>query len=314
MTPFFSVIIPLYNKESYISETIESVLNQSFNDFEIIIVNDGSTDLSQSKVELIDDSKIRLHSIKNSGVSFARNFGVSKAQGQLLAFLDADDIWLPNHLQDLKYLFDSYPNCGLYAKAYASRKHNQDIISYYNGIPNSSLWDGVLDDYFKSSLYNSIAHTSAVAIPKKTFLKLGGFNENYNSGEDIDLWIRLALNYKVAFSNKVSSIYRLTNEQSITSTSLVNRHFMDLDAFNSEAKTNPSLHKYLDLNRLSLAYQYKLEGHSKKSKQYLQAINNENISGLQKHLLRLPTPLLKLLLNSRNYLRKRQIDLRLFKR
>lgn len=87
--PFFSVVIPLYNKENYIQDTIESALNQTFADFEIIVVNDGSTDESLDIVENNNDSRIKTHSIKNSGVSRARNIGIQKAKSDYIVFLDA---------------------------------------------------------------------------------------------------------------------------------------------------------------------------------------------------------------------------------
>ena len=87
--PVFSIIIPLYNKEKYIQNTIESALHQTFTDFEIIVVNDGSTDSSLAIVEQIEDSRIKIFSTKNGGVSKARNYGIEKAQSDLIAFLDS---------------------------------------------------------------------------------------------------------------------------------------------------------------------------------------------------------------------------------
>ncbi|MDT0559239.1 glycosyltransferase family 2 protein [Ichthyenterobacterium sp. W332] len=313
MTPYFSVIIPLYNKENYISETLNSVLSQTFSNFEIIIINDGSTDLSASIVSDFNDSRILLYTIENSGVSMARNYGVTKANSNLIAFLDADDLWLPHHLEDLKLLYEEFPKCGLYAKAYVSRQNENDIKSHYNGITNNTHWKGVLTDYFNSSMHNSIAHTSSVVIPKYIFLKANGFNEYYTSGEDIDLWIRLALKHPVAFNNTISSIYTINNDDSITSSKLTERSFMDLDAYLVEEKSNESLKRYLDLNRLSLAFQSKIEGNIEASKQYLNAMSKSNISLFQRVLLKLPNSLLKVILNSRNYLRKHHIDLRLFR-
>ena len=94
MQPFFSIVIPLYNKENYIGHTLKSVLNQAFQDFEIIIVNDGSTDKSLEKVNSIKDARVQLFSIENRGVSYARNYGIEKALASLIIFLDADDTWM----------------------------------------------------------------------------------------------------------------------------------------------------------------------------------------------------------------------------
>src|SRR5690606_35592492 len=111
-------IIPLYNKERHIKSTIESVLAQTFQDFEIIIVNDGSTDNSEALVNSISDPRIKYFKQENKGVSTARNFGIEKSSAKLIAFLDADDYWYPNHLNHLKTLFETFPGCGIYATGY----------------------------------------------------------------------------------------------------------------------------------------------------------------------------------------------------
>ena len=106
--PYFSVVIPLYNKEEHILATLNSVLQQTFKDFEVIIVNDGSTDNSVNVVAQIKDKRIQLLTLDNQGVSYARNYGVLKSKANFIAFLDADDIWFPNHLSDLKELAEQY--------------------------------------------------------------------------------------------------------------------------------------------------------------------------------------------------------------
>ena len=101
---FFSVVIPLYNKANYIENTLKSVLDQTFTDYEIIVINDGSTDESEAVVRQFNDKRIQIFHQKNQGVSVTRNLGIEKSTGKLIAFLDADDYWLPNHLQELAYL------------------------------------------------------------------------------------------------------------------------------------------------------------------------------------------------------------------
>ena len=104
-----SVIIPLYNKEKQVAHTLESVLSQTFQRFEIVVVNDGSTDNSVAEVEKIGDSRIRLIHQKNGGVSAARNRGIEDSKYELLAFLDADDEWKPEYLEAQYNLFEKYP-------------------------------------------------------------------------------------------------------------------------------------------------------------------------------------------------------------
>ena len=99
--PFFSVIVPLYNKENFVENTLKSVLNQNFTDFEVIIVNDGSIDKSEEKVKGFNDDRIKYFYQENQGASSARNFGIEKANSNYIAFIDADDYWFPNFLQEM---------------------------------------------------------------------------------------------------------------------------------------------------------------------------------------------------------------------
>ena len=100
--PYFSVVIPLYNKETHLKKTLALVLQQDFSDFEVIIVNDGSTDNSVKVVESFSDKRIELFHQKNKGAAAARNFGIEKAKAKYIALIDADDEWKENHLSTLK--------------------------------------------------------------------------------------------------------------------------------------------------------------------------------------------------------------------
>ncbi|WP_276974283.1 glycosyltransferase family A protein, partial [Flavobacterium filum] len=118
MQPFYSIIIPLYNKEKAIEKTLKSVFQQSFTDYEVLVINDGSTDKSEEKVKRFSDERLRLISTENRGVSQARNLGISESKGKLVAFLDADDYWFPNHLQSVFQLYQNFPEAGLLATNY----------------------------------------------------------------------------------------------------------------------------------------------------------------------------------------------------
>lgn len=313
MSPVLSIIIPLYNKEKHIIDTLDSVWSQSFSNFEIIIVNDGSTDNSLNKINAINDERLRIFSIENQGVSYARNYGVSKANTNLIVFLDADDIWLKHHLQDLKELQEEFPDCGMYCKAYDKKNEHILIPSKFKNIPNDSDWKGIIKDYFQSSLMNSIAWTSAVMVPKQTFDEIGKFNTTYDSGEDTDLWIRIALKFPVAFSNKVSAIHNLNSDHKITNQKLSSRQHLDFNTFLVAEKQNRSLKTYLDLNRYAVAIEYKLEGNSVQSKSTFQDIDSKNLTTLQKLIFNLPTLVIQQVLKFRNILRRLHLDLRLFR-
>lgn len=315
MRPYISVVISLYNKEKHIQSTIESVLAQSFVDFEIVVVNDGSKDDSEAVVKSISDTRIRFYSQENQGVSAARNFGIEKAKADLIAFLDADDYWYPNHLDTLKTLHDTFPNCGLYASAYVKQFNAVRIPSIYKNILTTPNWMGVVADYFESSQINSIAWTSAVMIPKKVFATIGTFDTNITlgAGEDTDLWIRIALQYEVAFCNTVTAIHNLHSDNRISNANTNLRQFINLDAYEYAAHSKPSLKSYLDLNRFAIAKQYKLVGNHHKAKEVIAKIDLNNLNWKQQLLLKMNSTLLRISVKAQLLLRNLGINLSSFK-
>lgn len=308
----FSIIIPLYNKEKHIKHTLKSVLDQTCVDFEIIIVNDGSTDTSLEEVADIIDNRIKLFTIENQGVSNARNFGVSKAESEFIVLLDADDFWKPNHLESIKKLQKTFPHCGMYATAYGSVFGGKRISSVYNNIPKQSNWSGIIDDFFECSSINCIASSSSVMIPKNIYEDLGGFNSAYNSGEDTDFWIRIALNFEVAFTNEPSVLINMDAENQASKMSVNIRNYLNFNGFGEE-KTNPSLKKYLDLNRFSVAIQHILAGNDVDAKELISQIDNRNLNSKQRFLLQMNAKNLKIMLKFKNSLRKNGIGLNAFR-
>jgi len=208
--PKVSAIIALYNKEPYIERAIVSVQNQTIKDFELIIVDDGSTDKGPDIVKNIDDDRISLFRQENMGVSNARNNGVKKSKSNFITFLDADDKWTNKHLDTLIRLKKKFPQAGAYTTAHV--KHigdNKTVEQKYRFIP-SPPWEGILPNYFKSEVEG--AHpitTGVVGIPKRIFLEAGGFDERAYQGEDMDLWAKIALKYPIAFSWDIGAIYHV---------------------------------------------------------------------------------------------------------
>jgi len=219
--PFFSIIIPLYNKEHSIANTLASVFNQSYTDYEIILINDGSTDKSEAVVNRYKDERIHYISTKNNGVSKARNLAISKASGTLIAFLDADDYWYPNHLEILYRLYTKFSDAGLYASSYEKR-YNQKatFVANFNNIDANGKSLMLVDDFFNSSTMDAIAWTSACAVPKKVLDTIGVFDTSitHGAGEDTDLWIRIAIQYQVALATYVTATYNLNADNRISNT------------------------------------------------------------------------------------------------
>lgn len=204
-----SVVIPLYNKEDFISKTLGSVLDQTFPDFEVVVVDDGSTDGSKSVVESISDPRIRVLSISNSGVSVARNTGIKVARYPWVAFLDADDWWAPRFLDEMAGAIKEYPKHKLFASG-RSRVFQNESERYHNPfLPNDGS-TGVLNYFQVISKYLPPVNSSNVVIQAELFEKQGFFKEGMKKHEDHDLWMRLASKEPIVFVNKPLSFYRKT--------------------------------------------------------------------------------------------------------
>lgn len=301
----FSIVIPLYNKEKDIQATLQSVLAQTHTDFEVIIVDDGSKDGGVAKAKAIGDVRIKIFSKENEGVAIARNYGVSKANNELIAFLDADDYWYPTHLKDLNILAEKQPNAKWFATAY-EKKFNNSLIVPFDGpiMKNDSSYVSV-SNYFENCLIDSISWTSAMCFKKSFFNSLNGFDASitHGAGEDTDLWIRAALKEPLAFCLKISATYNLEGSNRISLTPTKKRAFMDPDNFEKAARQDSDLKKYLDLNRYSFALQHKLAGDRESFRKFLKNLDPENISSKQRMLLKLPNFVLKMLLKIQGGLR-----------
>ena len=207
----FSVVIPLYNKAQYIEKTIQSVLRQSNQDFEIMIIDDGSTDQSLSAARKINDERITVISQENRGVSVARNTGIEHAAGEFIAFLDADDMWEANYLETIGKLIDEYPQSDIFVTAYAVDMGNGKN-HYSTQLPRET---GCLDSYWRTLAKEyDFVWTSATVVRRQALLEAGCFRPGETIGQDLDMWARLARNNpRVAFSSKVCACYNRCSEE-----------------------------------------------------------------------------------------------------
>lgn len=209
-----SVVVPLYNKEKFIERTINSILKQTYQKFEIIVIDDGSTDSSIEIVKNINDHRIVLKQQENAGVSVARNNGVNSAMYEYIAFLDADDEWYPNHLEELCKLVQKFPDANLWVSGYErSTQKNQSLDEY-------KIYK--LEEYLTDRLRGiRIAWTSAVLVSKVQFLKKSGFMPNHNHGEDQALWLDLVSTGYIAKSYRITAKYNIYDD-SLSSRLVVN--------------------------------------------------------------------------------------------
>ena len=197
-----SIIIPLYNKEASIATALRGVLAQTFQDFEVVVVDDGSTDGGAAVVETFDDPRIRLIRQENGGVSAARNRGIAEARGEHVAFLDADDEWMPEFLEEIAALIAEYPECRARATNYVFNSNGVKSPTILRKMPFAE-GRGVLTNYFEvASCSHPPMWTSAVCIDRDLLQEIGGFPMGIKSGEDLLTWARIAVRTNWAYSLK----------------------------------------------------------------------------------------------------------------
>ena len=204
-----SIIIPLYNKEASIATALRGVLAQSYQDFEVVVVDDGSTDGGAAVVEQFDDPRIRLIRQENGGVSAARNRGIAEARGEHVAFLDADDEWMPEFLEEIAALIAEYPECRARATNYIFNSNGVKSPTILRKMPFAE-GRGVLTNYFEvASCSHSPVCSICVCIDRDLLQEIGGFPVGIKSGEDLLTWARIAVRTQWAYSMKPLAQYNV---------------------------------------------------------------------------------------------------------
>ncbi len=207
-TPAVSVVIPLYNKEKWVGRAVKSVLSQTFWDFELIIIDDGSTDKSLERVKEFQDDRIRIITQKNRGVSAARNRGVSEAKGRYIAFIDADDIWRERHLEITIKAFGLYPDIILSTNRIGIvRAEEVRLKSLETEKIEYSRFD-YIDMLYKNRFP---VHIGSILVKKEMIVKIDGFFEDMRMGEDVNLLTRVSCEGKSVISRYTGMIYNLTD-------------------------------------------------------------------------------------------------------
>lgn len=254
-----SIVIPLFNKELSISSTLQSVCAQTYTDFEVLVIDDGSTDAGGEIADFYPDERIRVIHKENGGVCSARNRGVQESRGDIIAFLDADDYWSPEYLETLVKLIEDYPHAGLWGLNFGTMTGD---IKYQNP---SSLYPGfrgiISNPWIKGSPFCS----SAIGINKRAFEKVDGFDSRIIYGEDLDLWFRLMLEFPCAYEDKILCYYRIDAENRAMNRSFplnVTLPFF-IDKYSKFRKTNKDFRKYFDTQCLLRLFPYAVNGEYK---------------------------------------------------
>ena len=212
----FSVVIPLYNKEANVAKTISSVLNQTYQNFDVIIVNDYSTDNSLGVVKAIHDHRIKIieHS-ENKGVSSSRNTGINAATNPYIAFLDADDHWDSVYVETIWNLVKEYPDESVFATHYRENYIGKSIVPRSKLSKKQKKKSFIISDFFKINVGRLVITQSCIVINKKVFDKVGFYDENITNAEDIDFYIRCFSYFDLAFNfSELSTIYIRDNSLS----------------------------------------------------------------------------------------------------
>lgn len=251
-----SVVIPLFNKRDSIRSTIESVLSQSYSNFELIVVDDGSTDGSADSVREINDGRVRLITKTNGGVSSARNEGIRHAKGEWVAFLDADDLWENDFLAEIYKMIHDFPQAGIMGTSFYTLESGNKIETEmplpegYYGMIDNITWD-------KAHIYWS----SAVCCRKDALKRVGMFDERIAYGEDLDMWWRIMLLFPSCYSNRELAIYRLdeNNRAMNRAIPLEKLYLYFFEKYEQDRKENAAFRHFIDKECMGWLFPYALE-------------------------------------------------------
>ncbi|MGJ5642322.1 glycosyltransferase family 2 protein [Formosa sp. S-31] len=292
MTPDISVIITVYNKEHYIYNTIQSVLNQTYSNFEIIIVNDGSSDRSESVIKKITDTRIHYIKQSNQGASVARNNGIAHANTNFVALLDGDDTWHETYLESIINAEKNFPEASVFASAIADKYKNEIVPVTYNFEINGNV---SIKNYFENSKKYTLLTSSSIAFKTSILKTTGGFDTSIKSGQDTDMWIRIGLNYPIVFINKTLVYYNYI-DSSLSNTTFNLALKPKYDKYEAEEQHNPAVKAFIDKNRYSLAILSRLQKDKHAFQFYSSKIKNSNLTLRQNILLNSPRWVLSSLL------------------
>lgn len=278
----YSVIIPVYNKNETILDAVASIMAQTSKDFEILIIDDGSTiPVSCVLGQYKNDERVKVIRKKNGGVSSARNAGIKEAKGKYLCFLDADDLWLPNHLSELDRLIKKYGEVAMLVTSHiehlpnGTEKHCGNIMpDKEHDFKTSNLFK-LLTQYSGGIIHtNSVCVNNTVCVNEKIL-----FAEGAVRGEDTDVWFRVALRHDIVFTKEETTIYRREFSTATRDTSFIYswvfaERLPDIVSdYTIRDDVKKACIKFLDRYWMTCVRESRLDGNKSGAKQYLKKIS-----------------------------------------
>ena len=213
-----SVVVTAHNKEREISRALKSVRGQTVEPTELIVVDDGSTDNTVPTVEGLNLPGLRLVRQGNTGVYGSKNRGVAESRCDLIAFLDGDDTWEPGFLEAISEMRVKYPDCGLYGTGWCKRTvDGKTVVPRLHCVPPFGE-GGILDNYFVSVSRGEMLCSSAVAVSRGALKNVGMFPNGEGRGGDRETWLRIAVDYPIAFHNSVLATWHLDASNRVSNT------------------------------------------------------------------------------------------------
>jgi glycosyltransferase involved in cell wall biosynthesis len=247
--PTISIVVPAYNAQKTILETIYSVQKQTFFDWELIVINDGSTDRTLELLNIVADTRLKIFSYPNGGLSVARNRGITHAQGEFIAFLDADDLWTPDKLEAQLIALQSHPKAGV---AYS--------WNYYMDEEGTTVYEPEIPIFFAGNVYhnlllgNFIVNGSNCLIRKQAIESVGEFDPEVAGSADWDYWLRLAEHWDFVLIPKPQVYYRGSSQSMSANVEFMER--CNLQVIEKAFQTAPAQLQYLKNASLANNYRY----------------------------------------------------------
>ena len=284
--PKISIILPVYNKARHLQETLDAIMTQTYIDYEVIAVDDGSTNESIEILKAFPDARLRIYSQKNQGLSAARNKGIELAQGELIALLDADDLWLSNHLEVIFGLSQKFPDAKLYGTAYQEMFNEGKLVPPF--LTFHTTKETIVPDFFTANMGQPLVIPSSFSFSREVVTALGGFDPDITYAEDVDFYIRGNLKFSLAYTPITTCHYRMEGENQITQSRRSDLNPPQFQKYLDENPGHKSLAEYINLKRYFLSNYYKVEGNKKGFKTLKAQINTDLLSKKQRFMLGAP--------------------------